>query len=186
MRCRCCTDAASQHEQIQGTAVWRVGSWVHAHTYIERAQRYFKLSSSCIVALVLRYRAAWDNKHVCVCATGHLEHWKLHGFPRSWTLNSTRRAGAGTLQPAPSGPRGPQTRARAGRGRDQSDGPSGRSGAVRALFHVLTNLLITRSQLSLYARLRALTLFTGRITSSLHRRTWDVGPRSSPDLHADL
>ena len=41
-----------------------------ARTHIERrwrAQRYFKLSSSCIVALVLRYRAAWDNKHVCVC-----------------------------------------------------------------------------------------------------------------------
>lgn len=68
MRCRCCTDAASQHEQIQGTAVWRVG-WVHAHTSSGGGGHSgtSKLSSSCIVALFLRYRAAWDNKHVCVC-----------------------------------------------------------------------------------------------------------------------
>ena len=71
-------------------------------------------------------------------------------FPRSWTLNSLfgRRTG-GTLHPRAREARRP---ARAGRGRDQSDGPSGRSGAVRALFHVLTNLLITRSQLSGYTQ----------------------------------
>ena len=127
------------------------GVWAGCtRTHIERAQRYFKLSSSCIVALVLRYRAAWDNKHVCVCATGHLEHWKLHGFALSSIVDVKfgRRTG-GTLHPRAREARRP---ARAGRGRDQSDGPSGRSGAVRALFHVLTNLLITRSQLSGYTQ----------------------------------
>ena len=91
------------------------GVWaVCTRTHIERAQRYFKLSSSCNVALVLRYRAAWDNMHVCVCATGHLEHyWKLHGFALSsiaWRTVITIRTQDGR-DAAPSGPRGPQTRA---------------------------------------------------------------------------
>lgn len=91
---------------------------------------------------------------MCVCATGHLEHnlehWKLHiGFdslslitrgPRPTIRVKTRTAGR-------SGPRSPRRRpARAGRGRDQSDGPSGRSGAVRAFFHVSANF--TRSHVS--------------------------------------
>ena len=90
------------------------GVWAGCtRTHIERAQRYFKLSSSCIVALVLRYRAAWDNKHVCVCATGHLEHyWKLHGFALSsivadrYNDSDAGRAGRCTLGPErPADPR---------------------------------------------------------------------------------
>jgi hypothetical protein len=59
------------HSMNTDTWYRRVACGLGARTHIERrwrAQRYFKLSSSCIVALVLRYRAAWDNKeHVCVC-----------------------------------------------------------------------------------------------------------------------
>jgi hypothetical protein len=96
---------------------------------------------------------------VRVCATGHLEHnlehWKLHiGFDSlSSNLDPTRGPCARptirvkTRTAGRSGPRSPRRRpARAGRGRDQSDGPSGRSGAVRAFFHVSANF--TRSHVS--------------------------------------
>ena len=91
---------------------------------------------------------------MCVCATGHLEHnlehWKLHiavliRSARSRVARPTIRVETRTA--GRSGPRSPRRRpARAGRGRDQSDGPSGRSGAVRAFFHVSANF--TRSHVS--------------------------------------
>ena len=134
------------------------GVWAGCtRTHIERAQRYFKLSSSCIVALVLRYRAAWDNKHVCVCVLRDILNIILNtGNCTSVLIRCARSRVCGarptirvkTRTAGRSGPRSPRRRpARAGRGRDQSDGPSGRRrGAVRAFFHVSATF-VTRSQL---------------------------------------
>ena len=151
MRCRCCTDAASQHEQIQGTAVWRVG-WVHAHTSSGGGGHS---GTSSFHRAFLRYRAAWDNKHVCVCVLRDILNIILNtGNCTSVLIRCSITRGPWPVRPSVlktrtagrSGPRSPRRRpVRAGRGRDQSDGPSGRSGAVRAFFHVSANF--TRSQL---------------------------------------
>lgn len=146
--------------------MWRVGWDLGARTHIERrwrAQRYFKLSSSCTVALFLRYRAAWDNKHVCVCVlrdsirdilniilnTGNCTSVLIR-CARSRVCGARPTIRVKTRTAGRSGPRSPRRRpARAGRGRDQSDGPSGRRrGAVRASFMFpRRSSFVTRSQL---------------------------------------
>lgn len=73
MRCRCSiavySDAASQHEQIPKVPPCGVGRGrAHAHTSGGTA----RVQHVTDVTLVLRSRAVWDNKHVCVCGTGHL------------------------------------------------------------------------------------------------------------------
>jgi hypothetical protein len=149
LRCRCCTDAASQHEhryKVPPCGVW--AGCTHTHRAAVAGTAVLQAFIEHSYGIELR---GTTSMCVCVCATGHLEHnlehWKLHiGFdslslitrgPRPTIRVKTRTAGR-------SGPRSPRRRpARAGRGRDQSDGPSGRSGAVRAFFHVSANF--TRS-----------------------------------------